>query len=544
MSRERWTHPIRFQSRRSPVLSTRGIVAASQPAAAIAGARILAEGGNAADAAVATAAALAVTEPTSTGIGGDCFCLFYRAADGSVAALNGSGRSPAALSLDVVEAAGGWERQGAHAVTVPGSAAGWQDTVGRFGRMPLADVLAPAVSLAADGFPMTPVIARGWAAQADLLRDQGPAGDDLLLNGRAPRAGEVWRNPHLARVIREVGEGGADAFYQGTPAAAIVEALEGHGGVMTADDLANHCSTHEDPISTVYRGHRVWECPPNGQGITTLMALNILEGFDIAALPLRSAAYLHTVIEALRLAFADARALVADPACTDVPVESMLSKTYAAARRNLICADAAIELAAPGELPGRSDTVYLSVVDGDGNACSFINSNYEGFGSGIVPRDCGFSLQNRGAGFSLEPGHPNALAGGKRPYHTIMPSLITRGDGSLFASYGVMGGWNQPQGQTQVALNLIDRGMDPQSAIDEPRVSIYQDPPNGEIWVEEGIPVDAMSQLAQLGHPVRPASGEIRSGVVGKGQIIVRDPESGVLWSGSDPRSDGMAVPL
>ena len=542
-----YEHAIRWESRRSPVLSTRGAVAASQPLATLAGVRMLQAGGNAADAAVAAAAALAVVEPNSTGIGGDCFCLFYRASDGEVEAINGSGRSPAALTLERAGGAKGFERQGAHAVTAPGTIAGWSDTLRRFGRMTLAEALGPAIELAEQGFPVTPVISRGWASQEQLLREKGPAGGDLLLGERAPRAGEVWRNPRIARVLRAVAEGGPDAFYRGAPARAIVEALELHGGCMTLDDLAAHCSTFEPPLSTTYRGHTVYECPPNGQGITALIALNILEGIDIAATAPRTVEALHPTIEAIRLAFADARAYVADPARAAVPVEGLLSKAYAAERRGLIQSDAAIDLAAAGEpdaLPGGSDTVYLCAVDGEGNACSFINSNYEGFGSCIVPRDCGFSLQNRGAGFALEPGHPNALEGGKRPYHTIMPAMLTRPDGSLFAAFGVMGGWNQPQGHTQVAINLIDRGMDAQAAIDEPRFSIQTDPPNGDIWVEDGVPVEVISALAQLGHPVRPASGALRSGAVGKGQIIARDPQAGVLWAGSDPRADGCAIGL
>ena len=537
-------HAIRWESRRSPVLSTRGVVASSQPLATLAGVRMLQAGGNAADAAVAAAAALAVVEPNSTGIGGDCFCLFYRASDGAVDAVNGSGRSPQALTLERAGGAEGFERQGAHAVTAPGTVAGWADTLSRFGRMALADALVPAIELAEDGFPVTPVISRGWQSQEQLLREKGPAGGDLLLDGRAPRAGEVWTNPAIARVLRGVAEGGPEAFYRGAPARAIVEALELHGGCMTLEDLSRHRSTFEPPVSTTYRGHTVYECPPNGQGITALMALNILEGIDMGATAPRSAAALHPTIEAIRLAFADARAYVVDPARAEVPAAAMLSKAYASERRKLIKSDAAIGLAAAGDLAGGSDTVYLCAVDGEGNACSFINSNYEGFGSCIVPRDCGFSLQNRGAGFALEPGHPNVLEGGKRPYHTIMPAMLTRPDGSLFAAFGVMGGWNQPQGHTQVVINLIDRGMDPQAAIDEPRFSIQTDPPNGDIWVEDGVPVEAISALAQLGHPVRPASGALRSGAVGKGQIIARDPHTGVFWAGSDPRADGCAIGL
>ena len=539
-----YEHPIRWESRRSPILSSRGVVASSQPLATMAGISVLRSGGNAADAAVATAAALAVVEPGSTGIGGDCFCLFYDARRREVEAVNGSGRSPEALTLDLAGGVAGFDPQGPHAVTVPGTIAGWVDTVERFGRMSMADVLAPAIALAEDGFPVTPIISRGWERQEELLASRGPAGHDLLLDGRAPRTGEVWRNPSIARVMRAVAEGGAGAFYKGWPGRAIVEAVQMNGGCMTSGDLAAHRSTFEDPISTTYRGHTIHECPPNGQGITALMALNILEGFDIASTRARSPEALHTTIEAIRLAFADARAYIADPTRVRVPVTDMLSERYAMERRRLISPHSAMEIATAGHLPGGSDTVYLCAVDGDGNACSFINSNYHGFGSGIVPRNCGFSLQNRGAGFSLDPDHPNALEGGKRPYHTIIPAMLTRPDGSLMGPFGVMGAWNQPQGHAQVVVNLVDRGMDPQSAIDEPRFSIYDDPPNGDIWVEDSIPVATISALARLGHPVRPASGALRTSVVGQGQIIVRDPETGVLWGGSDPRGDGCATGL
>ena len=539
-----YQHPIRWESRRSPVLSTRGAVASSQPLATMAGVATLQGGGNAADAAVAAAAALAVVEPGSTGIGGDCFALYHRAPDGVVEAVNGSGRSPEALTIDLAGGLAGFDPQGPHAVTVPGAVAGWADTVERFGRMPLDEVLAPAIDLAEHGFAVTPIISRGWQRQEGLLRGKGPAAQDLLLDGRAPRAGEIWRNPPIAGVLRLIAEGGADAFYRGFPAQAIVKALEIYDGCMTMEDLRAHRSTFEAPISTTYRDHTIYECPPNGQGITALIALNILEGYDMSSVQPRSAEALHPVIEAVRLAFADARAYIADPARAPVPIKEMLSKRYASQRRRLISPRAALELAAEGPLPGRSDTVYLCAVDAEGNACSFINSNYQGFGSGIVPANCGFSLQNRGAGFALDPDHPNAMAGGKRPYHTIMPAMLTRPDGSLFGPFGVMGGWNQPQGHTQVLINLVDRRMDPQAAIDEPRFSIFADPPNGDIWVEDGIPTETISGLAQLGHPVRPASGALRTGVVGQGQIIVRDPDNGVLWAGSDPRGDGCAIGL
>lgn len=539
-----YDHPIRWESRRSPILSTKGIVASSQPLATMAGITVLRSGGNAADAAVATAAALAVVEPSSTGIGGDCFSLFYSSRHGLITAINGSGRSPQALTLELAEGQEGFDPQGPHAVTVPGTVAGWVDTVQRCGRMTMAEVLAPAISLAEDGFPVTPIISRAWQKQEELLRTTGPAGSDLLVGGRAPRAGEVWRNPAIARVMREVAEGGAAAFYRGRPAEEIVQAVRMNGGCMTAADLADHRSTLEDPISTTYRGHTVYECPPNGQGITALMALNILEGFDMASMRPRSTEALHTTIEAIRLAFADARTYIADPRRAPVPVAAMLSKGYADRRRKLISPDTAIKLAVAGHLPAGSDTVYLCAADGDGNACSFINSNYHGFGSGIVPRNCGFSLQNRGAGFVLDRDHPNVLAGGKRPYHTIIPAMLTRPDGSLMGPFGVMGAWNQPQGHTQVVINLVDRGMDPQAAIDEPRFSIFDDPPNGDLWIESVIPAATTSALVKLGHPVRTAAGDSRTGKVGQGQVIVRDPDTGVLWGGSDPRGDGCAIGL
>ncbi len=539
-----YEHPIRWESRRSPILSTRGIVASSQPLATMAGVAVLRSGGNAADAAVATAAALAVVEPGSTGIGGDCFSLFYSAPRQAITAINGSGRSPRALTLDLAEGRTGFDPQGPHAVTVPGTIAGWVDTVERCGRMTMAEVLAPAISLAEDGFPVTPIISRNWQRQEELLSAAGPAGQDLLLGGRAPRAGEVWRNPAIARVMREVAEGGVAAFYAGRPAEEIVHAVQSNGGCMTIDDLKHHRSTFQDPISTTYRGYTVYECPPNGQGITALMALNILEGFDIAATEPRSAEALHLTIEAIRLAFADARAYIADPRQAEVPVDAMLSKDYAARRRRLISPEVAVRLAVAGRMPIGSDTVYLCTVDDEGNACSFINSNYHGFGTGIVPRNCGFSLQNRGAGFVLDPDHPNALAGGKRPYHTIIPAMLTRPDGSLMGPFGVIGAWNQPQGHTQVVINLVDRGMDPQAAIDEPRFSIFDDPPNGDLWVENTVPAATIRALAELGHPVRSASGDQRIGQVGQGQIIVRDPDTGVLWGGSDPRGDGCALGL
>ena len=531
-----------FASRRSPVLARRGMVAASQPLAAQTGLRALQAGGNAADAAVATAAALAVVEPMSTGIGGDCFALFYDAARGTVEALNGSGRAPAGLTLELARAAGETGRAlgpgSPHAVTVPGAAAGWADAVSRWGRRDLASALAPAIALAEEGFPVTAVIAWQWSDGAEQLEGEGGG---LLPGGVAPRAGSVFRNPDLATVLREVASGGPAAFYEGRIGSAMVAAVEARGGVLSMADLASHRSTFEPPISTTYRGLRVHECGPNGQGLVALLALNILDGFDPAKVSGGSAAALHLQIEALRLAFADGRRFIADPATPGgVPVEALLSAEYAASRQALIDPERRIEVA-PGEPQGASDTVYLSVVDGDGNACSFINSTYGAFGTGIVPAGCGFALQNRGSGFTIEAGHPNVVGPGKRPYHTIIPALSTRPDGSLHACFGVMGGWNQPQGQVQVLSRLVDGGLDPQAALDAPRFSIHEDPPDGPVLAEPSLGEAALSGLEARGHPIERLSGVRRLAALGRGQVIVR-ADDGVLWGGSDPRSDGCAV--
>ncbi|MDA0353018.1 MAG: gamma-glutamyltransferase family protein [Chloroflexi bacterium] len=538
-------HSFNYESRRSAVYARNGVVAASHPLAAQIGLEVLRRGGNAADAAVATAAALAVVEPTGTGVGGDCFTLFYDAATKRVSGLNGSGRAAAALNLEVLAAEGfgdGLPRHHVHNVTVPGAVAGWADTLARFGTMGLADVLPGAIALAEDGAAMAPVIARLWDAESEKIRNASPNAAELLIYGRAPRVGEIWRNPGLASVLREIAEGGPAAFYEGRAGAEIVRVTSELGGHLALADLAAHRSTFDDPISTTYRGHTVFECAPNGQGIAALIALNVIEGFDFAELPRRSPERFHTLIEAVRLGFADARGHVADPAIEDVPVERLLSAAHASELRARIDPAARLDLARGVDLAVGSDTVYFSVVDGDGNACSFINSNYNGVGTGIVPRGCGFPLQNRGAGFSLDPTHPNALAPGKRPYHTIIPSMITDANDDLFACYGVMGGWMQPQGHVQVAVGLIDDGLDPQAALDEPRFCIYSDPPHGVVSLEEGLPDATVAALAALGHEVERVDGLSRTSVFGKGQVIMRDPSTGVLIAGSDPRADGQAA--
>jgi len=536
-----------FLSRRSPVYGRRGMVAASQPLAVAAGLEVLAAGGNAADAAVATAAALNVTEPTSTGIGGDCFALFYDAQTGHISALNGSGRAPAGLTLDRL-AAEGFAHElppyHAHTVTVPGACAGWCDLVERHGRLPLARILAPAIRLAEEGFPVAPLTAYFWQRGAERQLRTAPGGQELTLDGRGPRAGELFRNPGLARTLRAVAEGGKRAYYEGPIAEAIAAVLQAAGGCMTVEDLAAHTSTWEQPISTTYRGLRIWECPPNGQGLAALLALNILEGYDLAALDPLAPERLHLTIEAMRLAFADARWYVADPAFSPAPLAELLAKSYAETRRKRIDPQRATVDQQHGTPVAGSDTVYFCVVDGAGNACSFINSNYMGFGTGIVPAGWGFTLQNRGHNFSLDARHPNALAPRKRPYHTIIPAMATReADGSLYAALGVMGGFMQPQGHMQVVVGLADDGLNPQAALDRPRFCITDGAAGGHVALEDGIPPATLDRLAQMGHRVSLVTGYDRA-TFGRGQIIRRDPATGVLCAGSDPRADGCAMCL
>ncbi|HEU0295036.1 MAG TPA: gamma-glutamyltransferase family protein [Anaerolineales bacterium] len=560
---------LSFNSRRSSVYGKGGMVATSQPLATAAGLEILSGGGNAADAAVAAGAALNVTEPTSTGIGGDMFALYYAADTKRVTALNGSGRAPASLTLERLKKDGFSTELSpfhAHTVTVPGACAGWFDLVERHGSLTMAEILAPAIRLAEQGFPVAPITARSWQRGAERQLKSARNGQELTIDGRGPNAGEIFRNSGLARTFKSIAEGGKSAYYEGAIADSIVSVIEEAGGCMSADDLASHVSTWEEPISVDYRGYRVYECPPNGQGITALIALNILEGFDLASLPPLSVERMHLMIEAMRLAFVDSRWYVADPEFSNIPVKELLSKEYANERRKLIDRQRATLDPKSGTPVSSSDTVYLSVVDKFGNACSFINSNYWGFGTGIVPKGWGFTLQNRGYNFRLDPEHPNCLAPRKRPYHTIIPAMVTRApeahrdysersrrdsggavethvEEKLYASYGVMGGFMQPQGHVQVLSALVDNGLDPQAALDLPRFCIDVEESGGEVAIEEGMPTETVTGLQKLGNPTYPVSGYERA-LFGRGQVILRDAESSVLCAGSDPRADGCAMTL
>ncbi|KAH9064104.1 gamma-glutamyltranspeptidase [Lactarius vividus] len=558
----------RFPSRRSVVYGTKGVVSSSQPLATEAGLEILRKGGNAADAAVATAGALNVTEPSSCGIGGDAFCLFYDATTGSVKALNGSGRAPEKLSIEYLRSrgiTGEIPPTDINSVTVPGAAAAWVDTVEVFGsgKLSVAEVLEPATRLAEEGVPVSEIHSYSWQRSEDLIKNASPNGHEMLLEGRAPLPGQIMKFPTLAKTFRALMEHGKDGFYKGRVAEAIVELVKSKGGVMELEDLEKHTSAFVKPIKYTYGGEvTVYECPPNGQGITALIALGILESIqeqglvgDLLKMDHNSAEYLHTLVEALRLAFADSQYYVTDPDVQHVPVEELLSRDYLASRAALFNPKKADPRVIHGNPVQSSDTVYFSATDQWGNACSFIQSNYHGFGTGAVPRGCGFTLQNRGAGFVLKEGHPNALKGGKRPYHTIIPALATRGS-DLFMSYGVMGGFMQPQGHVQVLLNML-RGFSPQAAVDAPRFCISTETSdavvrnegqaskiNSEVYFEEGISPYTVEKLRAMGHDARILSGFAR-GMFGRGQVIqkIKDKSGRTVWAaGSDPRADGHAA--
>lgn len=523
-----------YPSRRQPVYAANGVVATSQPLAAQAGLTVLRRGGNAVDAAVATAVTLTVVEPASCGMGGDAFALVWDGA--KLHGLNGSGRAPQGLTAETVIRQGHDEMPGKGwlPVTVPGAPAAWRDLHQRFGRLPFAELFETAVTYAETGYPVSPISEYNWqwaeikmrhALTAEQFSHWAAA---FMPNGRPPRVGELWRSPEMARSLRLIAETNADAFYRGELAQTIADFAAQTGGFLRADDLANHSSTWVEPIHTNYRGYDVWEIPPNGQGLAALIALNILEGFDLTAVPRESVESYHWQLEAMKLAFADAQRFIADPARADVPTAALLSKAYAAERRKLISDKAG--LPEPGE-PLRGDTAYLCVADGDGMMVSLIESTFSSFGSGIVVPGTGIALQNRGEGFSLATGHRNRLEGGKRPFHTIIPGFLTK-DGRPVGPFGVMGGHMQPQGHVQMAVKTIDYGLNPQASLDAPRWYWGQ---GREIKVEPATDPAIVAGLRERGHEV-----EVDADVFGNGQIIWR-LESGAYVAGSDGRTDGGA---
>ncbi len=533
---------------RSALVAKHGIVATSEPLAAQVGLKILQDGGNAVDAAIATNAMLGLVEPMSCGIGGDLFVIYWDAKSKQLFGLNASGRSPYALTRDVFK-----EKNltripstGPLAWSVPGCVDGWDELRTRFGTMEFDEILAPAIAYAEEGFPVSELISLSWRASADELAKWPDTAKTYLIDGKGPEFGQIFKNPNLARTYRLIAERGRDAFYNGEIAHAIVTFSEANGGYFSQKDFSDHQSEWVDPVSTNYRGYDIWELPPNGQGIAALEMLNLLEPYNIKEMGHNSAEYLHLFIEAKKLAFADRARFYADPAIEDVPVAALISKEYAARQRKRIDPNKAAVDVPPGDpILQKGDTVYLCVVDKEGNCCSFIQSNYYGFGSKMVPGDTGFVLQNRGALFALDDMHPNRLEPHKRPFHTIIPAMATK-DGQPWLVFGVMGGDMQPQGHVQVLVNMIDFGMDVQAAGDAARVrhigsaqptGAPMEAGGGRVVVESGVTDEVVDLLKQRGHIVTRDRTSF-----GGYQAIMIDTAHGTLTGGTEPRKDGAAV--
>ncbi len=520
-----------YASRRTVVYAHRGMVATSQPLAAQAGLAVLQAGGNAIDAAIATAAALTVVEPSANGIGGDVFALVWHG--GQLHGLNASGPAPRAMSLEALIKRGitAMPKYGPLPVTVPGAPAAWAALAERFGRLPLTTTMARAVELARDGFPVSPTVAFAWQTATRMFKEEFKDNHfehwfDTFSPERAPQAGEVWRSAGHASTLQSIADTNAKSFYEGALAEQIAAFIQAAGGYMNVSDLADYKVDWCQPISVNYRGYDVWEIPPNGHGLVALLALNILKGFDFQERD--SLLTHHRQIEAIKLAFADGLAHIADPAHMRISVADLLSNAYADERRALIGSRAALPL--PGE-PPKGGTVYLSTADAEGNMVSFIQSNYMGFGSGMVVPGTGISLHNRGHNFSLDAAHPNCLAPGKRPYHTIIPGFLTEG-GAAVGPFGVMGGFMQPQGHVQMVMNTVDFGLNPQAALDAPR---WEWESGKRVQIERNAPEHLFHGLASLGHEVAWSGNRL---AFGRGQIIWRDAQ-GVLCGGTEPRTDG-----
>lgn len=522
-----WNFP--YASRRVPVLA-RNVVATSQPLAAQAGLRMLLAGGNAADAAIAAAITLTVVEPTMNGIGSDAFCLIW---DGKrLEGLNASGRSPQAWSLERFHGRTSMPTEGWDAVTVPGAVSAWVALSRRFGRLPFARLFEPAIGYARAGFAVSPTVARQWELQTPRLREQPGFAAAFLPDGRPPRAGEIFRVQGQAQTLEEIANTGGESFYRGGLAERIAAFGKTHGAALTVSDLAAHRADWVEPVTMAYRDVALHEIPPNGQGLAALMALGILDQFNLEGMAADSAESFHLQIEAMKLAFADAYRYVADPAAMELPASRLLDREYLARRAKQIDLRRAADPSHGS--PAGSETVYLTAADAEGMMVSYIQSNYMGFGSGVVVPDTGISLQNRGAGFSLQPGHPNVLAGGKRPFHTIIPGFLSR-DGHPLMSFGVMGGDMQPQGHVQMTVRMVAFGQNPQAAADAPRWKIARD---GSVLLEHAVPEATAAGLAERGHRVvRAVPGNLDFGAA---QLIQR-MEDGYL-AASEPRRDGQAV--
>ncbi len=546
---------------RSPVTAVNGMAATAHPLASQVALDILKAGGNAVDAAIAANAAIGLMEPTGNGIGGDLFVIVWDPATGEVHGLNAAGRSPQSLSYDevvsIVGEDGAIPPLGAMPVSVPGTVDGWFTLHERFGSMDMAQILAPAISYAEDGFPLTETIAYYWDRNMRILGERFQQGEFeefanaqatyLTEDGDAPREGEIFRNPDLANTYRALAEGGRDAFYEGEIARTIDAYMERIGGWLSYEDLAGHSSEWVDPVSVNYRGYDVWELPPQGQGIAALQMLQTIEDYDLASMGFMSAEAIHVMVEAKRLAFEDRARFYADPDFADIPIETLVSNEYADERRSLISMDSAMETVTHGDPQALEDgdTTYLTVADGNGMMVSLIQSNFRGMGSGLVPDGLGFMLQDRGELFSLDPDHPNVYAPGKRPFHTIIPAMVTK-DNEAYLSFGLMGGAMQPQGHVQIITNIIDFGLNVQEAGDAARWRHSGSSSEtgeagavagrGVINVESGVPQSVRDALEALGHVVEEGDGGF-----GGYQAILRDAESGVLHGASEMRKDGAA---
>ena len=529
---------------RSRIATKYGIVATTQPLAARAGVQILERGGNAIDAAIATNAVMGLVEPQSNGIGGDLFAIVYDAKTGALHGLNACGWAPAGLTPALLKSRGHTQmpQGGIHTVTAPGAVAGWNALRAKLGSLPFSDLLAPAIFYADEGFPVSDVIAAHWAALADKVAAEPNAAATYLPNGRAPRGGELFRNPELAASLRLIAKHGAAGFYQGPTADAILAISTERGGTMTAADLRELEPEWVDPISTTYRGWTVYELPPNTQGIAALMMLNMMEQFPLGEYGFHSARALHVMIEAKKLAYADMLRYVGDARFGHPPVPLMLDKAHAMRSAGRIEAGTAARNVQPSVFEGLTtssgqDTIYLSVIDRDGNIVSLIQSIYEGFGTAIVPPGAGFALHNRGALFTLDQAHPNTLAPRKRPLHTIIPGFMQRGDTRI--GFGIMGGFNQAQAHAQFVANIVDYGMDIQQALEAGRFTKASFG-GADVSVEALVPESVRDELTALGHDVTVVPP--RTGTFGHGQAVMSDG-SGVHFGASEPRHDGAAIP-
>jgi gamma-glutamyltranspeptidase/glutathione hydrolase len=534
---------------RSEVIAMHGMAATSHPLVSQVALDVLKRGGTAVDAAIAANATMGLMEPTGNGVGGDLFAIVWDAKTTRLYGLNGSGRSPKSLSFEQMRAE--LERLGSKTipprgplpVSAPGTVDGWFELHERFGKIPMKELLQPAIGYAREGFPVTEIIAAGWAANAKLLSQYPNFKETFMPGGRAPAKGEVFRNPLLADTLTRIAEGGRDAFYKGDIAQRIEKYMRANGGYLTAADLAPHHSQWVEPVSTNYRGYDVWELPPNTQGVAALLMLNILEAYDLKSMGFGSAEYLHLFVEAKKLAFEDRARFYADPDFAKIPLDGLLSKAYAAKRRALIGQKSALEYPTDPAALEHGDTIYMTVADAAGNMISLIQSNYRGMGSGMTPDGCGFILQDRGELFSMTPGHASVYAPGKRPFHTIIPAFVTK-DGRPWLSFGVMGGAMQPQGHAQMLVNLVDFGMNLQEAGDVPRVRHdgSSEPTGehmsdgGEVILEQGFSPDVVKALEARGHKVKVAN----DGDFGGYQAIMRNA-AGVYFGASESRKDGAA---